>query len=47
MRPGSPIGGVSIEEPPGVREGAFGKLYLAYLPTPTATRSAACTGYPA
>jgi catechol 2,3-dioxygenase-like lactoylglutathione lyase family enzyme len=27
-------GGVSIEEPPGVREGAFGSLYLAYLRDP-------------
>ncbi len=27
-------GGKSIEEPPGVREGGFGKLYLAYLRDP-------------
>jgi catechol 2,3-dioxygenase-like lactoylglutathione lyase family enzyme len=27
-------GGVSIEDPPGVREGAVGKLYLAYLRDP-------------
>jgi catechol 2,3-dioxygenase-like lactoylglutathione lyase family enzyme len=27
-------GGVSIEEPPGVREGAVGKMYLAYLRDP-------------
>ena len=27
-------GGVSIEDPPGVREGAFGNLYLAYLRDP-------------
>ena len=27
-------GGVSIEDPPGVREGSFGKLYLAYLRDP-------------
>ncbi len=27
-------GGVSCEEPPGVREGGFGKLYLAYLRDP-------------
>jgi catechol 2,3-dioxygenase-like lactoylglutathione lyase family enzyme len=27
-------GGVSIEEPPGVREGQFGNLYLAYLRDP-------------
>lgn len=27
-------GGTSIEDPPGVREGAVGKLYLAYLRDP-------------
>lgn len=27
-------GGTSIEDPPGVREGATGKLYLAYLRDP-------------
>jgi catechol 2,3-dioxygenase-like lactoylglutathione lyase family enzyme len=27
-------GGVPIEEPPGVREGGMGKLYLAYLRDP-------------
>jgi catechol 2,3-dioxygenase-like lactoylglutathione lyase family enzyme len=27
-------GGVSIEDPPGIREGATGKLYLAYLRDP-------------
>lgn len=27
-------GGKSIEDPPGVREGGFGKLYLAYLRDP-------------
>lgn len=27
-------GGVTCEEPPGVREGAMGKLYLAYLRDP-------------
>ena len=27
-------GGVTCEEPPGVREGGFGKLYLAYLRDP-------------
>ena len=27
-------GGASIEDPPGVREGAMGKLYLAYLRDP-------------
>lgn len=28
------LGGVSCENPPGVREGATGKLYLAYLRDP-------------
>ncbi|HEY2753168.1 VOC family protein [Phenylobacterium sp.] len=27
-------GGTSIEDPPGIREGGFGKLYLAYLRDP-------------
>jgi len=27
-------GGIAIEDPPGIREGAFGKLYLAYLRDP-------------
>jgi catechol 2,3-dioxygenase-like lactoylglutathione lyase family enzyme len=27
-------GGTTCEDPPGVREGAFGKLYLAYLRDP-------------
>lgn len=31
---GVAAGGISIEDPPGVREGGFGKLYLAYLRDP-------------
>jgi catechol 2,3-dioxygenase-like lactoylglutathione lyase family enzyme len=31
---GLEAGGVSIEDPPGVREGATGKIYLAYLRDP-------------
>ena len=31
---GLEAGGVSIEDPPGVREGPTGKLYLAYLRDP-------------
>lgn len=31
-------GGTSIEDPPGVREGAFGKLYLAYLRDPSGNK---------
>lgn len=31
-------GGVSCEDPPGVREGGFGKLYLAYLRDPSGNK---------
>jgi catechol 2,3-dioxygenase-like lactoylglutathione lyase family enzyme len=31
---GLAAGGTAIEDPPGVREAAFGKLYLAYLRDP-------------
>ena len=31
-------GGVSIENPPGIREGGFGKLYLAYLRDPAGNK---------
>ena len=31
---GEAAGGTSIEDPPGVREASFGKLYLAYLRDP-------------
>ncbi len=31
---GVEAGGTAIEEPPGVREGSVGKLYLAYLRDP-------------
>lgn len=31
---GVAAGGTSIEDPPGVREGGFGQLYLAYLRDP-------------
>ena len=27
-------GGTAIEDPPGIREGSFGQLYLAYLRDP-------------
>jgi catechol 2,3-dioxygenase-like lactoylglutathione lyase family enzyme len=33
-RHGVAAGGTSIEDPPGYRENAFGKLYLAYLRDP-------------
>ena len=31
-------GGTSCEEPPGWREGAFGKLYLAYMRDPSGNK---------
>jgi catechol 2,3-dioxygenase-like lactoylglutathione lyase family enzyme len=31
-------GGTSCEDPPGVREGSFGKLYLAYLRDPAGNK---------
>jgi len=31
-------GGTAIEDPPGVREGGFGKLYLAYLRDPAGNK---------
>lgn len=31
-------GGTACESPPGVREGAFGKLYLAYLRDPAGNK---------
>ncbi len=31
-------GGTAIEDPPGVREGAAGKLYLAYLRDPSGNK---------
>jgi len=36
-------GGTSCEEPPGVREGAAGKLYLAYLRDPAGNKICALT----
>jgi catechol 2,3-dioxygenase-like lactoylglutathione lyase family enzyme len=33
-RRGLEAGGTSVEDPPGYRENAFGKLYLAYLRDP-------------
>ncbi|WP_260580693.1 VOC family protein [Sphingopyxis sp. PET50] len=31
-------GGTSIEDPPGVRDGGFGQLYLAYLRDPSGNK---------
>ena len=35
---GVAAGGTACEDPPGVREGGFGKLYLAYLRDPTGNK---------
>lgn len=35
---GAANGGKAIEDPPGVREAGFGKLYLAYLRDPTGNK---------
>jgi catechol 2,3-dioxygenase-like lactoylglutathione lyase family enzyme len=35
---GVAAGGRSIEDPPGIREGAFGRLYLAYLRDPAGNK---------
>lgn len=40
-------GGTAIEDPPGVREGAFGKLYLAYLRDPAGNKVCAMYRMPA
>lgn len=35
---GCAAGGTSCEDPPGVREGGFGKLYLAYMRDPAGNK---------
>lgn len=35
---GVAAGGTSIEDPPGIREGGFGQLYLAYLRDPSGNK---------
>lgn len=40
-------GGTSIEDPPGVREASFGKLYLAYLRDPAGNKLCAMHRMPA
>ena len=35
-------GGVSCENPPGVRQGTIGDLYLAYLLDPAGNKTAPC-----
>lgn len=40
-------GGTAIEDPPGIREGRFGKLYLAYLRDPAGNKVCAMYRVPA
>jgi catechol 2,3-dioxygenase-like lactoylglutathione lyase family enzyme len=40
-------GGTSIEDPPGVRQGAAGQLYLAYLRDPDGNKLCALHRMPA
>ena len=44
---GAENGGSPIEEPPGVREGGFGALYLAYLRDPDGNKLCALHRIPA
>lgn len=39
-------GGTTIEDPPGVRQGGFGKLYLAYLRDPDGNKLCAAHRMP-
>ena len=43
----SPMAALAIEDDPGVREGAFGKLYLAYLRDPAGNKVCAMHRIPA
>ena len=44
---GVAAGGTAIENPPGVREGGFGRLYLAYLRDPDGNKLCASYRMPA
>ncbi|GAA0312497.1 VOC family protein [Sphingomonas oligophenolica] len=46
-RAGAENGGSPIEDPPGVREGGFGALYLAYLRDPDGNKLCALHRMPA
>jgi len=46
-RAGVEHGGTAIEDPPGIREGGFGKLYLAYLRDPDGNKLCALHRMPA
>jgi len=43
---GLSAGGVAIEDPPGVREGPSGKMYLAYLRDPDGNKLCGLYRYP-
>jgi catechol 2,3-dioxygenase-like lactoylglutathione lyase family enzyme len=44
---GVAAGGKAIEDPPGIRQGGFGKLYLAYLRDPDGNKLCASYRMPA
>jgi catechol 2,3-dioxygenase-like lactoylglutathione lyase family enzyme len=44
---GAGNGGTAIEDPPGIRQGSFGKLYLAYLRDPDGNKLCALHRLPA
>ena len=46
-RAGTENGGTAIEDPPGIRQGGFGKLYLAYLRDPDGNKLCALHRLPA
>jgi catechol 2,3-dioxygenase-like lactoylglutathione lyase family enzyme len=46
-RAGLEAGGTAIEDPPGIREGKLGKLYLAYLRDPAGNKLCALHRLPA
>ena len=39
-------GGTSIEDPPGIRDGGFGKMYLAYLRDPDGNKLCGYYAFP-
>ncbi|HUG46320.1 MAG TPA: VOC family protein [Sphingomicrobium sp.] len=39
-------GGTAIEDPPGIRDGGFGKMYLAYLRDPDGNKLCGYYAYP-
>jgi predicted lactoylglutathione lyase len=44
---GVATGGTSVEDPPGIRQGSFGPLYLAYLRDPDGNKLCALHRMPA